>query len=231
MNLPSPGSASLRETGPVWEIGAYVNRDDRVTSGPMFITFEGPEGAGKSTLVAEIAQRFRDAGRDVVMTREPGAGDFGARIREILLHGDDMSARAELFLFLADRAQHVATLIRPALAENRLVLCDRYVDSTFVYQGLARGLEADFVKAANLFATEGLMPHRTILLDVEPELGLARVQKKDRLDEQPLEFHRSVRRGFLELAAQEPNRWVVVDASRPVADVIEQVWSELSAAR
>jgi dTMP kinase len=193
----------------------------------MFVTFEGPEGAGKSTVLAEMARRLTESGREVVTTREPGAGAFGARIREILLHGDDMIPRAELFLFLADRAQHVASLVRPALAQGKLVLCDRYTDSTVVYQSLTRGLDLEFVKAANAFATENLIPDRTFLLDVDPQKGLSRVTHKDRMDGQPLSFHESVRKGFLLLARQNPERWVVVDANRSIDEVIEKVWSEL----
>jgi dTMP kinase len=192
----------------------------------MFVTFEGPEGAGKSTVIAQIARRLREEGKDPVSTREPGAGPFGAKIREILLHGDDMTPRAELFLFLADRAQHVATVIRPALLANRLVLCDRYIDSTIVYQAVSRGLDVEFVKAANAFATECLVPDRTFLLDLEPEIGLARVPDKDRLDAQPLSFHQSVRNGFLSLAREEPARWVVIDATRPIDTVVEEIWSD-----
>ena len=200
---------------------------DRVTSLPMFVTFEGPEGAGKSTVLAQIAQRLRDQGRDVVTTREPGAGAFGARIRELLLHGEDMTPRAELFLFLADRSQHVATIVRPALERGAVVLCDRYVDSTLVYQSYTRGLDLDFAKAANDFATENLTPDLTILLDLPPETGLARVTNKDRLDAQPLEFHQRVREGFLQLASITPDRWRVVPADRELNHVISEVWAYL----
>ncbi len=193
----------------------------------MFVTFEGPEGAGKSTVLAEVARRFREAGQEVVTTREPGAGEFGARIREILLHGDDMTPRAELFLFLADRAQHVASVIRPALESGSWVLCDRYIDSTFVYQAVTRGLDADFVNRANAFATEALVPDQTFLFDLDPVVGLARVTKKDRLDGQPINFHRSVRQGFLQLAQQGADRWKIVDASQPLADVVEEVWARI----
>jgi len=194
----------------------------------MFVSFEGPEGAGKSTVLAEVATRLRATGRKVVTTREPGSGEFGMKIRELLLHGADMTPPAELFLFLADRAQHVATVIQPALNEGKLVLCDRYVDSTFVYQSVTRGLDPDFVSRANRFATDGLMPKTTILFDLDPEIGLARVTKKDRLDGQPLSFHKCVRQGFIDLAKCEPDRWVVIDASQSLGTVIDQVWDIVS---
>ncbi|MGV3618036.1 MAG: dTMP kinase [Fimbriimonas sp.] len=187
----------------------------------MFVTFEGPEGAGKSTALRGVAERLRERGLDVLTTREPGAGPFGARIREILLHGEDMPPAAELFLFLADRANHVETLIRPALAEGRWVLCDRHADSTFVYQAVARGLDADFVRAANRFATGGLVPNRTLLFDIDPEVGLARLASRDRLDGQPLAFHRRVREGFLALAGTEPDRFRVLDASQSPEAIVE----------
>jgi len=180
-------------------------------------------------VIAELAKRLRETGREVVTTREPGHGPMGAAIREILLHGENMSARAELFLFLADRAQHVASVLRPALAEGKLVLCDRYADSTYVYQAAARGLDSRFVEEANSFATEGLVPDRTFLLDVPPEIGLARLSRKDRLDGEPLEFHERVRAGFLDLALRDPARWTVVDASQPVDEVTEDVWRVLGA--
>lgn len=193
----------------------------------MFITFEGPEGAGKSTALRGVAERLRERGLDVVTTREPGAGEFGQRIREILLHGEEMPPASELFLFLADRANHVATLIRPSLERGQWVLCDRHADSTFVYQAVARGLDADFVRAANRFATGGLVPDRTLLFDIDPEVGLARLASRDRLDAQPLAFHQRVREGFLALAGTETARFRVLDASQPPEAIIEAAMAEL----
>jgi dTMP kinase len=187
----------------------------------MFITFEGPEGAGKSTAIAKVAERLRSFGDSVVVTREPGAGEVGRKIREILLHGEGMPAEAELFLFLADRANHVATLIRPALERGETVLCDRYADSTYVYQAVARGLDRSFVAAGNRFATTNLEPDATLLLDLPPEVGISRIQAKDRLDREPIDFHRRVREGFLELAKANPNRWHVVDAAKSPEAVAE----------
>ncbi|AIE84163.1 dTMP kinase [Fimbriimonas ginsengisoli] len=193
----------------------------------MFITFEGPEGAGKSTALRAVAERLREAGRAVLTTREPGAGEFGGRIREILLHGDEMPAESELFLFLADRASHVRRVIRPALERGEWVLCDRYADSTLVYQAYVRRLDADFVRRANRFATGGLVPDRTFLLDLDPEIGLARLTSRDRLDAQPIEFHRAVRAGFLNLASEEPHRWRILDASSDPKIVIEAILNEI----
>jgi len=193
----------------------------------MFITFEGPEGAGKSTAIRAVAEALREEGRDVVLTREPGAGNFGRQVREILLHGEDMPSESELFLFLADRSNHVRNIILPALGEGKWVLCDRYADSTFVYQAYVRGLESDFVRQANRFATGGLLPQHTFLLDLDPEVGLSRLQSRDRLDAQPIEFHCKVREGFLDLAKKENGRWHVIDATqtpeRIVADILERL--------
>lgn len=178
----------------------------------MFVTFEGPEGAGKSTALRKVAVGLRERGHRVVETREPGSGEVGRKIREILLHGGELEPRAELLLFLADRAQHVAETIRPALARGEIVMCDRHMDSTFVYQGVARGLEPEFVRLGNRFATGGLAPDLTILFDLPAEVGLARLQNPDRMDALPVEFHRRVRQGFLDLAAAEPERFRTVDA-------------------
>lgn len=187
----------------------------------MFITLEGPEGAGKSTLAKSLAARLKDQGERVLLTREPGAGAVGTAIREILLHGEDLAAEAELFLFLADRAQHVKTMIRPHLEEGGIVLCDRYTDSTVVYQGYGRGLSLELLRDWNRFATKGLVPDLTLLLDLEAEKGLARLQNKDRLDSEPVEFHQRIRAGFLSEAKANPDRFVVINADQ-VADSVAE---------
>jgi dTMP kinase len=184
----------------------------------VFIVLEGPEGAGKTTLALGLKEAL-SPDREVVLTREPGEGPFGRQIRALLLEGNAMTARAELFLFLADRAHHVEEFIRPALERSAWVICDRFMDSTFVYQSVARGLNPEFVNSANLFAVNGLMPDLRILLDLEPEVGLARQERQDRLDREPLEFHRKVRLGFLELARSEPN-WVVINAQESPEHVL-----------
>lgn len=196
----------------------------------MFITFEGPEGAGKSTVLALIAERLRSTGIDVVTTREPGDGPLGPAIRQLILHGEALDPRTELFLFLADRAQHTENLIRPTLAQGKVVLCDRYADSTVVYQGAARGLDRDFLIELNAFATQQLKPDLTVLFDLDPEIGLARLEGKDRLDAEPLEFHQRVRAGFLEMAKLEPQRWAIVDASQSKEEVAVAVWATVAKA-
>lgn len=185
----------------------------------MFVTFEGPEGAGKSTVIRALAEQL-SPGRQVLVTREPGDGPVGRQIREILLHGEHVEPRAELFLFLADRAQHVESIVQPALAAGALVLCDRYCDSTLVYQGYARGLDLNMLRNLNRMASGGLNPDLTLLLDLPPEIGLARQNAQDRLDREPIEFHRKVRNGFLEEAKLDPARYRVIDASQEVDRVV-----------
>jgi len=185
----------------------------------VFITFEGSEGSGKSTALRVVAAHLENQGVEVMTTREPGGGSMGPRVREILLHGGDLDLRAEIFLFLADRAQHGAEVIRPALAAGKVVLCDRYADSTVAYQGHARGFDVERLREWNAIATGGLVPDLTLLFDLEPEIGLARIANKDRLDAEPLEFHRRVRQGFLAEVARDPGRWVTLDAAQPPAEV------------
>lgn len=198
----------------------------------MFVTFEGPEGAGKSTALRAVAARLRERGVRTLETREPGSGEVGKAIRAILLHGGELEPRAELLLFLADRAHHVSRTIRPALARGEVVLCDRHADSTFVYQGVARGLEPEFVRAGNAFATGGLVPDLTLLFDLPAETGLARLENPDRMDALPLEFHQRVRQGFLDLAAAEPRRFRTVDATGEPAEAADRalrwVWEAVS---
>lgn len=139
-----------------------------------------------------------------------------------------MPPESELFLFLADRSNHVRTIIQPALAAGHLVLCDRYADSTLVYQAVARGLDEEFIRKANAFATGGLVPEITFLFDLDPAVGLSRLLNPDRLDKEPLEFHQRVRDGFLAEARRDPGRWIVVDATKPASEVLDQVWGEIS---
>ena len=193
----------------------------------MFVTFEGPEGAGKSTALAALAARLREAGHEVVTTREPGAGEFGPAVRDLLLHGEHLDPRTELFLFLADRAQHGSSTVRPALAAGKIVLCDRYADSTLVYQGHARGLDLAELRRLNDFATGGLVPDLTLLLDLDVRAGLSRQAGQDRFDSEPDEFHQKVREGFLAEALLDPARWKKIDASQPPDDVAEACWEAL----
>lgn len=193
-----------------------------------FITLEGPEGAGKSTLAKSLAEKLRQQNIDVVLTREPGDGAIGPKIREALLEGESLDPWTELFLFLADRSQHVLTVIQPALEQGKWVICDRFADSTNVYQGHARGLPLPELYHLNLLATHGVHPGATLLLDLDPEVGLARLKDKNRLDKEPLEFHHRVRKGFLTEANRHRDRWHVLDASQPPDALLEQAWSALT---
>ena len=200
----------------------------------MFLTFEGIEGSGKSTIMERMAQQLRNQGLSVRMTREPGGTAFGRELRRLLLdvRSVDFSFQAELLLFLADRAQHLQEIIMPALAEGAILLCDRYVDSTLAYQGYGRGMPLDRLMYLNEFATGGLWPDMTLLFDVPVELGLARAGERNReegtevsegrFEAERLEFHQRVRAGYLELAAKHPKRYAVVDASAPTDAVLQQ---------
>lgn len=197
----------------------------------LFVVFEGGEGAGKSTQITRLAQVLRGQGHDVVVTREPGATEFGARIRGMLLggaHGPAApSPRAEALLYAADRAHHVATVVRPALAHGAVVLSDRYVDSSLAYQGAGRSLPPDEIAWLSSWATGRLKPDLVVLLDVAPDVGLARVRGRDgspdRLERESVPFHERVRDAFLDLAAADPKRYLVLDASRPVDEVAAAV--------
>ena len=180
----------------------------------LFVAFEGGEGVGKSTQIRLAGEWLRGLGRDVVETREPGGTPLGAELRRLVLDPDgQVTPRAEALLYGADRAHHVDTVIAPALAAGAVVLTDRYVDSTLAYQGAGRGLDA---KVVTDWATGGLTPHLTVLLDLDPVAGLARAGARgrpDRLEAADLAFHQTVRAGFLALAAAEPDRYLVLDAS------------------
>jgi dTMP kinase len=194
----------------------------------IFITFEGGEGTGKTTQIANLAKAFERSGRRVVVTREPGGSHIANRIRSLLLDPkmEGLVPLAELFLYEASRAQHVRDVIRPALAVGQVVICDRFADSSIVYQGAARGLEARAVKRLNEMATGGLKPHLTFLLDLDPRIGLARVGARgilDRMEKEKLAFHRAVRAGYLALAKRERKRIRVIDASRSRDHVHEQI--------
>jgi len=181
----------------------------------LFVVFEGGEGAGKSTQVKRLAAVLAEQGHDVVVTREPGATVAGAEIRAVLLDPvTSLSPRAEALLYAADRAEHVATVVRPALERGAIVISDRYVDSSLAYQGAGRALAFDEVAELSRWATEGLRPDVTLLLDIDPAMGLGRATgSPDRIEQESLEFHRAVRQGFLDLAAADPGRYLVVDAS------------------
>lgn len=191
----------------------------------LFITFEGADGCGKTTQLTLLDEYFNKAGRKTLLTREPGAGSLGAKIREILLNYDgEVSPNCESFLFLADRAQHVEGMIKPALEEGTIVLCDRYTDSTLAYQGYGRELDMERIKYLNNLATSGLKPDLTIVFDVDIETSLSRVGKsKDRMESAGVDFFNRVRRGYLEIAKQEPERVKIIDSSDTIENVHRKV--------
>lgn len=193
----------------------------------LFITFEGGDGSGKTTQSRRLADWLARS-REVVFTREPGGTPLGAEIRQLLLHtGGDIHDRAEALLYAADRAQHIATFVRPALARGAIVLQDRYLDSSVAYQGEGRELEPDDIRRLSLWAAEGLMPNLTVLLDVPPAEGrmrlAARDARPDRLESAGDDFHERVRAAYLRLAEAEPERFVVVDGTADVDRVHEQI--------
>jgi dTMP kinase len=194
----------------------------------VFVVFEGGEGAGKSTQVTRLAEALRAQGRDVVVTREPGATDVGTRIRKLVLDkADAPSPRAEALLYAADRAHHVATVVRPALARGAVVISDRYVDSSLAYQGAGRTLPVQEISWLSSWATGGLKPDLVVLLDIDPSVGLGRVdargQGADRLESESRSFHDRVRYAFLDLAAADPKRYLVLDAGRPADEISDTV--------
>ena len=201
----------------------------------LFISFEGGEGAGKSTQIARLTEKLLEQSLSVLVTRQPGGTDYGRRIRELILTphaSEDLSSRAELFLYLADRAHHVDTVIRPALEAGQIVLCDRYTDSTLAYQGYGRQLDIDRLQALNDEATNGLKPDLTFWLDLEPEEGRLRAGARgelDRLEAEAQSFHERVRAGYRQLAQAEPERWRYIDAAGNVEDVSQKIENALNA--
>lgn len=194
----------------------------------LFISLEGIDGVGKSTQSDLLEEFLRAQGREVVRTLEPGGTELGQEIRHLLLHRKgDVAPRAEALLYAADRAHHVATKIRPALERGEVVITDRYLDSSVAYQGVGRELSAEDVRAISMFAVEGLLPDLTILLDLEASAAAARRSKTgeepDRLEREKIEFFEAVRQAFLDMAAAEPKRWLVIDARQTVAEMQEQI--------
>ena len=184
----------------------------------LFITLEGGDGTGKSTQAALIGDWFTAKGREVVFTREPGGTDLGNELREIVLHSrGHIAPRAEALLYAADRAHHVATVVRPALERGAVVIQDRYLESSVAYQGAGRVLDPDEVRHVSMWATEGLVPDVTVVLDLDPAIGRDRLdaanKQFDRLEAEALEFHTRVRDAYLTMAAAEPERFLVVDAT------------------
>ncbi|MGG0187770.1 dTMP kinase [Bacillus rhizoplanae] len=196
----------------------------------LFVTIEGPEGSGKSTLITKLLPYFEKKEQKVVATREPGGIKISEEIRTILHKKEHtmMEARTEALLYAAARRQHLVEKVMPALEDNYIVICDRFIDSSLAYQGYARGLGVDKVFEINRFATEDCMPDITIYLDIEPEIGLARIRKDgnrevNRLDLESMEFHKRVREGYLQLVDRFADRIVVVNADQPIDIVIKEV--------
>ncbi len=204
----------------------------------MFITLEGPEGSGKTTAVEKAVTRLEEMGYQIVRTREPGGTPISEQIRNVILDKENtkMDPRTEALLYAASRRQHLVEKVWPAIKEGKIVICDRYLDSSLAYQGGARGLGIDNILNINSFATEGTFPDLTLLFDIDPEIGLQRIsanasREVNRLDLEKLDFHKKVRNTFLELAKQYPDRYVIIDASQSRDDVaratIEAILSRL----
>jgi len=194
----------------------------------VFITFEGGDGAGKSTQAAELEAWLTAQGRVVMRTREPGGTDAGNEIREIVLHHrGEIAPRAEALLYAADRAHHIATKVRPALDRGEVVIQDRYIDSSLAYQGAGRELGIDEVRSLSMWATGGLLPDLTVLLDLSEDAARTRLDsartRYDRLEAEKAEFHRRVREVYLQLAAAEPERFLVLDATKPIPDLARSI--------
>jgi dTMP kinase len=208
----------------------------------MFISLEGIEGCGKTTQLEYLSTFLKDKRRSCVVTREPGGTAIGKKIRSILLDpaSRELVPAAELLLYMADRAQHIDSLIKPQLAEGKIVICDRYFDATVVYQGFARGLDAGFIRDLHRIIFENLKPDITLLLDLAPRIGLARAWQEldrgnrsdteSRFEEEAIGFHEKVRAGYLELARMEPKRFKIIDASRQIDEVQADIRKVLSAA-
>ncbi len=200
----------------------------------MFITFEGGEGAGKSTAIKKIVEKLQAEGKEIVLTREPGGTPIGEEIRSIILDkkNTDMDVRTEALLYAASRRQHIVQKIIPSLKQGKVVLCDRFLDSSLAYQGYARGIGVQKVYEMNLFATEGIEPDLTLFFDLDPEEGLRRIaansqREVNRLDVEKLSFHQKVREGFLSLAKKFPHRFVVIDASEKPDKVFASAYKEI----
>lgn len=191
----------------------------------LFITFEGADGCGKTTQIELLDKYLKENGKQTLLTREPGAKGLGTKLREILLNYDgEVSPQCESFLFLADRAQHIDCIIKPALQEGKVVLCDRHTDSTVAYQGYGRGLDLDRINMLNDIATGGLKPDLTIVFDVDVETSMQRVGKeKDRMESAGMEFFNKVRQGYLEIAKKEPERVKVINSSDTIENIHKQV--------
>ncbi|MCH8475781.1 MAG: dTMP kinase [Opitutales bacterium] len=202
----------------------------------IFISFEGSEGSGKTTQIDRLASKLEERGEDVLVTREPGGTDIGEDIRHLLKHnsnGEQMCPETELLLFAASRAQLVRQIIVPALKEGKIVLCDRFLDSTTVYQGVARQLSSEPVHVINAFAVGDMQPDLTVVLDIPAEVGFQRIKHRasdlpDRMEKENIEFYKLVREGYLVLADSLPERFTVIKGDRKPDEVAIDVWQEIS---
>ena len=196
-----------------------------------FITFEGPEGSGKTTVIQQVAQKL-ESEYNIVMTREPGGVKTGEQIRELLLEGDCMDERTEALLFAASRREHLVGKVIPSLNEGKIVLCDRYIDSSLAYQGYARGIGLAEVKSINEFAIDGLYPDITIYLDVRVDIGRKRILKnqrvQNRLDQESVNFHEKVVEGYKKIIHNESERFIVIDADRSIEEVVSAAYESIS---
>jgi dTMP kinase len=210
----------------------------------IFVTFEGGEGSGKTTQLTLLADRIRALGKEVIETHDPGGTAIGKEIRTLLLHPGSapIAAATELLLYEASRAQLVRELIAPALERGAVVLCDRFTDSTLAYQGFGRSLHLDLIQQVNRFAADGLVPHLTVLLDLDPGIGLMRCRRDvsadgwtgistepsrwDRIEAEPLDFHQRIREGYLAMARENPDRMIVIDAGLGVTEIETIVWNQ-----
>jgi dTMP kinase len=195
----------------------------------LFITFEGTEGSGKSTIIKNLADILAKEGYDLILSREPGGSKIAEQIRSTILdvNNTQMDKKTEALLYAAARSQHLHDVILPAIKENKLVLCDRYIDSSIAYQGYARDINIKDIKDINEFGTAGLLPHLTILFDLDPKIGLARIAKDqkreiNRLDLEQLEFHQKVRAGYLKIAKHDKKRVAIVDASLDIQTITDK---------
>ena len=197
----------------------------------LFVCFEGGDGAGKSTQSRLLKEALEATGRTVLLTFEPGDTVVGQALRQIVLSPStgELSHRTEALLYAADKAEHVDTVVLPALARGEVVITDRYVDSTLAYQGAGRALDVDGLEAVARWATADLRPHLTVLLDLEPETGLERFEERDRIEGQAIEFHQRVRQGFLDLAAADPEHYLVLDARAPVDEIADAIRERVEA--
>lgn len=199
----------------------------------LFVTFEGIEGSGKTTQVKMLREYLQEAHCTVISTREPGGTPVADAIRDLLLspHSEKVSDKTELLLYLASRAQHVSAVIKPALHQGITVVCDRFSDATIAYQGYGRGLDINFLQKLNRYSTDSLTPDMTVLIDLPAELGISRIRRDvkrelDRLESEHIEFHERVRRGYLQIASAEPERFFIVDGTLPIEEVFRRIQEE-----